>query len=548
MKYLSLIDLAGFSLDQISNLDANGIIRLKKQLKAKAMLGNASNIGEIIKIVDELSNESVKQCHLFVENHIWLKQLITGNYNEIKLNEIDVNSLLIEDLEALRYFLNKYLKENLKLFLTDALKKGNCEHILKILKHNYLFTEEVNQLVINFFRSRLNFATTYLSEGKLKEKIYPIAYVGNKTFIKCLNIYPDAFNEEIQELNSEVIEIYNLNRKKTERDTFKFAAKVMVALSILDTSNIFLKDNLESNARIAREYTLPSLHKNKSKSSFSAWNIIFIFFILIRLVVWFSKSNSNSSNYDTINIGNYKNSSNNIESMNKIDSIIKSYQNAREVNADSSNTSLRIDETSTTNNTSVSNKYKLSNHIKFIYTMKRKVEQKSFSDINPVKLAAFSNPYPRTFNAIPFIDYNTTDSSYILVNNRSEKDLIVFRLTEGIDQSLYIPKNEKISIELKDKDSIVLYAGKNFVKSNFSHFKTETDLTHLYKIKNTNTSPREITIYPFTEKVKKINSLSSNRVIVVKNRTESIKAKNLDLKELSIDAIYTDYYNKKYRN
>lgn len=549
MKYTSLIDLLELSLDDISNLDANGIIRLQKQLKARAMLEDATNIGELSKIIDNLKDDSIKQCYIFIEKHLWLKKLISGNHKKIALKEIDVNSLLINDLDTLKFFLYPYLKENLKVFLADSLSVGKYEHIQRILSHNYLFTEETNQLAINFFRARLNYAISYISEGKLKEKQFPINYISIKTFVKCLNVYPDNFNVEINELNSEVIDVYNLNRKKTERQEFKFAARVMVALSILDTSNVFLKDTLESNAKIAREHTLPKSQRKKS-SGFSGWQIALTIFLIVRVIVWVSKGVSNSTPdynpYDYENINS--NSGLNDGHFNAIDSMLREIRKGKASSEDLKEVLNDVSDPTSKKSNSNTNKYKRSNHIRFIYTMKRKVERKTFTDTSPKNLEPFSNPYPLTFNAIPYVENNTGDGSYVRIKNKSKKDLIIFKLTNGINQSIYIPENKEVSIVLKAQDSVVFYAGKDFVETRFSHFKTKADLSSMYKFENYKSSNIEIIVKPFRDKVTKRTSRTTKKEIIDSSRIDKIETKNLKLSPLSINNLYTDFYNKNYRN
>jgi len=156
LKYISLTDLLDLNIEEISNLDSNGIIRLQKQLKAKAMLEGESNVGELTKVIDNLKNDNTRACYIFVEKHLWLKQLITDDFKSISLKDITIDESSIYDQETLKYFLNDYLKGNLIVFLSEALSKGKYEHILKILEHNYLFTEEINQLIINLFKVKEN--------------------------------------------------------------------------------------------------------------------------------------------------------------------------------------------------------------------------------------------------------------------------------------------------------------------------------------------------------------------------------------------------------
>ena len=124
MKYISFIDQLGLDINELSHIDATGIIKLQKQLKAKAMLGNANNLGDISNLIDKLKDENVRQHHIFIEKHDWLKQLISGNHQNIKQSEVSIDDLQINNIEDFKYFIAPFLKENLKVFLSDTLSKG----------------------------------------------------------------------------------------------------------------------------------------------------------------------------------------------------------------------------------------------------------------------------------------------------------------------------------------------------------------------------------------------------------------------------------------
>ena len=549
MKYISFIDQLGIDINELSQIDANGIIKLQKQLKAKAMLGDANNLGDISNLIDKLNDETVIQHHVFIEKHSWLKQLISGDYQNIKQGDISIDDSLISNLDDLKYFLAPFLKENLKVFLSETLSKGKYVLLLKVLIHNYLFSEENNQLIINFFKARLNYATVYLREGRLKQKEFPVAFITNKVFINCLNEYPDCFNDDMQELNSEVIDIYNSNRRNTDNQEFRFAAKSMVAFSILDTSNVFLKETLVSNADIAKQYSHPSRSSKKTGSGFGGWSIFVIVMIVIRIIFWVGKSSSSSSNdYDYFKNSEY--SSNpvyNDEIQRMIDSIQRSSSTDDTFTIDNDLIEDTVIE-DVYRPPSTDDRLKLTDHTKFIYTLKRKVERKTSDEISGMKLHPFSNPYQKTFNELPYTE-DLTNNTFLKINNRSKKDLIVFRLTQGIDQSIYIPVGKRVSIKVIQNDSLLFYTGTDFVSSRFSHFKRDTDLSNLYKITDYDTSlSKEISIYPFENIVSIVKSSSSNKVLVDTVRGETIKTNKIKLKQLNIDKIYTNWYNKKYRN
>lgn len=545
MKYISFIDQLGLDIETLSNIDSNGIIKLQKQLKAKAMLGDANNLGDVAQLIDKLKDNKTRAFYVFVEKHKWLKQLISGDHQSMKQSEIVVDESLTSNIEDLKYFLSPFLKDNLKVFLSDSLKNGKYVLLLKTLIHNYLFSEENNQLIINFFKSRLNYATVFLREKRLKDKEYPIAFIANKVFINCLNEYPDNFNDEIQELNSEVIDIYNSKRRNVNNSQFRFAAKAMVAFSVLDTSNFFLAETLKSNANIAREYTYPSRSSKKTGSGFGGWSIFIIIMIVLRIIFWASKSSSNTSSYDHLKDTDFSSQPWYTDDFKKkIDSLNNIYSpdviDGEEPIIES--TDISIPEPNY-------DRYKLADHTKFIYTLKRKVERKNVDKDEYIKdLDPFSNPYPKTFNSIPH-DISTIKRSVVEIHNKSLKDLIIFRLTNGIDQSLYIPKNESSFIEILNKDSLVFYTGRKFVSTKFSHFISDTDISNMLVVTTEDVSAKkEISVFPFKDKISKVNSSSSNKVLIDTVRVETIRTKNINLKALSINKLYTDYYNRKYRN
>ena len=104
-------------------------------------------------------------------------------------------------------------------------------------------------------------------------------------------------------------------------------------------------------------------------------------------------------------------------------------------------------------------------------------------------------------------------------------------------------------MQLTDRDSIVLYTGENFVSTRFSHFINDTDISKLLVYDAEDFSKqKQISIHPFTDKISRINSSSSNKVIIDTTRVEDIKTANCNLTTLSINQLYTDYYNKKYKN
>ncbi|WP_299276519.1 hypothetical protein [uncultured Psychroserpens sp.] len=490
MKYISFIDQLGIDINQLADIDANGIIKLQKQLKAKAMLGDANNLGEVANLIEKLKDETTRRHHIFVEKHVWLKQLISGDYKSIKQGEVTIDNSQIEDLEDLKYFLAPFLKENLKVFLSESLSKGKYVLILKVLIQNRLFSEENNQLVINFFKARLNYATVYLRENRLKGKEYPIAFITNKVFINCLNEYPNCFNDDIQELNSEVIDVYNSKRKNIDNKEFRFAAKAMVAFSILDTSNVFLEETLRSNASIAREYTYPSRSSRKTGSGYGAWTVFVIIMIVLRIIFWAAKSNNSTPNFS-----NFPSSNGGINWMGDL----------------GKNNIIEL------------------NNIRSVYP-----KLSESKPVVPISHNLYDNPYhPKFHKFYPPKSKSDISKFDTYVTNKTGKDLIMFMLYKNNDKSVYIPDGEQAPLQISAKDTIIFYSGNDFVSFSKSSrfFKKEAHMSSLYIIDSISfTKEHFIDVYP--ARTREIPAGTAT----IKQKMDSIVLKNVFYKNIGLNA------------
>ncbi|MGJ8592558.1 MAG: hypothetical protein ACSHXF_08425 [Aquaticitalea sp.] len=487
MIYISLIDELGLDLDSISKIDSQTIIRLQKQLKAKAILNGESNLGETANLIDALKDESERANHLFVEKNKWLKKLLQGDFNGLYASDFQVETSSISDFNGLRNFLEPYLLYQIKPFLSEMVTKGNYNIMLNTLSHYFIFSEQVNEIIVNFFRSKLNFAQIYLSQGKLKENEYPVDYISNKTFIKCLNIYPNSFSDEINEVNSEIIEIYNHNRKRTTNSMFLFSARVMVAFGLLDVSNEYLKDILVSNATIAREWTFPQAHKRKSTGGFSPWAIVFVIFLVIKVIHFSSKSSSSNSfsPFDGINVNRSK--------------------------AISDNNLITL------------------NNINYIYPLHG--ANSKHTTLSEYPLEKYQNPYVHEFYRF-YAPKNATDISRNMtyIKNKTDKELILFLLYKNNDKSVYIPKNDSIVIQIEAKDTLVFYSGNKFIgkkNSNIRYFEEKRYMSDMYIIDSINVAePHDIDVFPELivpqneshGAVKKIDSVQLRNIAYEKKR------------------------------
>lgn len=188
-------------------------------------------------------------------------------------------------------------------------------------------------------------------------------------------------------------------------------------------------------------------------------------------------------------------------------------------------------------------KYKLETHIRFLYglTIKDAKPVDNF-EVGEDELVPFSNPYEKTYNDLEFSN-SLNNQQNTLVENKTNSDLILFKLINGIDQTLYIPRNESTFIEIRKKDTLAFYYGERFVNTYFSHFKENTGISSLYEIGSlTNDLPKKITVNAFET----INKDSKKRKLL--KNYQPITFEKITVNELPhINDLYADYYKKHYR-
>lgn len=555
MKYISLIDELGITFNDIAQIDATKIIRIQKQLKAKAVLENKSNLGELSELVSQLENQEIKEAHLFIESHPWLKKIVLGQPEELtqKAFESTYNPRPVTAFS--KAFIMPFLLQTLTPTLSYLLSKGKFHLLVRLVSQERFFSEEVRQLIITFFVTRLNYANSYIAEGKLKESSLPISFVRNPEFIDSLNVYIDSLMDEVTEVNSTIIEVYN-NHLKTINQEWEFAASAMAAFGRLKPPNPYQQEVYEKNAEIAKSsMSRIDFSETDEKGSYTSdggnnvfmvVRIIVILFIVIRAIVSFSDDGPSYNDYYnetidfqriiTANERNQNKYSTNSDSLWFVEeeieeTIIESTEeyveeDAKETIIESAVPIISKEKTDKTIEKSIDEKYHY--HKYFFYSLNNRVirgDDTSYADGYVTPIEPFSNPYNSTFTEIQIS--KKKKSNTILIHNQTEKNLIVFRLKEKGDEAISIPINEKVYLEFKNKDSIIFYAGNYFMKGRFPQFLGKQGISDIYTVNNisreskivvlpfyfdpnnANTSKRKTTLYSTNIRLINIKSLDS---------------------------------------
>lgn len=594
MKYLSLIDELNLTTHDINTIDKPKIIRLQKQLKAKAVLEGKINLGVLSDMINHLENPKTREAHLFVERHLWLKYILLNSLEKID-NKSFESTFDPRDISAdVLEFTTPFLKEVINPTLSSFLKEKHYFKILRTTEQQRFYSEEIRQKFISFFETKLQLAIAHLKKSDFQKISTQIDFLKHPDYSLAMNVLIEPLVNSITAVNSEVINVYNLgNEWGTKNHTsWDYASQVLISFGKLTPANPELRDVFRKNARIAqterdqlynysgrstsstpnfsdnvrnkRKHTSQN-HKTEKKNS-SLWTVIRVIAILfgiVRIIIAFSGNNSNSYNEpynndytnftqeeykklitETIKNGKAQDISKDDDSS-KVNKALDDELDKLEKQNDTINESTYI-----TNSKDLfipkkvleGNDNEQDNHIRFFYSLKNKVlignKKGNKAPIRPIQ--SFSNPYPKTFNTIPS-EKNLSGGSSIYVKNSLLRKLIIFRLKNGRDQAIIIPVNSQKKLAFNNGDTIVFYAGTHFEKSKFSTFRKQQDISHLYILKDI-TNSSKITIQSFQDNI----SEDSNERFL---RKEILKTKHIQLNQLNnIDLLYTDYYNKYYRN
>lgn len=554
MKYISLIDEFDITPQAILHLDTAQKSLLQKQLEAKDILYDKDRLEILSTYINALESQEIREAHFFIESHPWLKKTILEKYHELDIKSFDSTFDPRKIAPHTKTFITPFLVQTILSTLSYLLSKEKYHLFIRFVSQNRYFSEDVRQVIIHFLSSTLKDASNYITQGKVKESSLPVAFLKNADFVKSINIYISALTNELIGVNSAIIRLYNLNQQAANSE-WNFATSIMVAFEKLIPTDTHLRSVFIRNASMAKSSKFKSdllelggrntQSSNKKTSSSKIIPIVAIIIIMIGIALGITYSNLKQDNpiedieiisSEEINTSNQQaqnNSENNIE---------KPLINKETETKDALIKTPDLEETRISEYTTLPNQPKRhtqDNHIRFLYSLNSKVTKGDDEAISRItKITPFTNPYPKTFNPI---EINTSSSNSLLeINNDTQKELIIFKLQDGIDEAIIIPKDDKAILNFKQGDSIAFYAGNDFAPSRFSHFTKQQDLSNIYEITSISTFSK-IKIFPFKDNSGSAKNQKFHRSVEVLEFT-NFKAKKLR----SINALYTDYYNSYY--
>ncbi|WP_299767532.1 hypothetical protein [uncultured Dokdonia sp.] len=567
MKYISLIDELGITVHTIQSINAARIEQLKKQLEFEEILNSDIKVTEHLQLINQLEDPTIREATIFIERHPWLKKILLENYKELDSTSFDSTYDPRAIASHTKTYIAPFLQQTLSTTLSYLLQERKLELLARTVSQKRFFSEEVQQEITSFFATQINQAKNYIVDGKLKTSQEPVSFLHHADFVESINMYLEPLTDEVTEMNSAIIRVYNLNQSARNTE-WGFAIAVMIAFGKLSFSNSQQQEVFKKNASMATTskfkpdrvaFNTPNSQSNNSKGTYIIIAFVAVIFIAIIATIPFINRNSSTDYYyeDDSDISIEEHDNENQQDSEYTDSDASTDTKEEELEETATDITELLaqptEEDTTTEEKpqrTVSDEYitlpnqskrnTQDSHIRFFYNLKNKVTKGDDNEaIEIIRVTPFTNPYPKTFNTIEEATDKNDNTQLEIVNN-TQKELIIFKLQDGIDEAIIIPKAHNAALNFKQGDSIAFYAGNDFTSSRFSHFTREQDISNIYKINTLSTSSK-IEVSPFKDNSGSAKNAKYHRSI------ESLKLYNLETKKLKpIESLYRDFYNAYY--
>lgn len=567
MRYISIIDELSITVHTIQMLNTTRIEQLKKQLEFEAILDSDIKVTEHLQLISQLEDPEIREATIFIERHPWLKKILLENYKDLDSTSYDSTYDPRAIAPYTKTYIAPFLKQTLTTTLSYLLQEKKLQLLVRTVSQKRFFSEEVQQEIASFFATQINHAKNYIADGKLKTSQEPVSFLHHADFVESINMYIEAVTDEVTEINSTIIRVYNLNQsaRNTEWD---FAIAVMIAFGKLSFSNAQQQEVFKKNASMATTsmfkpdrvaFNTPNSQNNNSKGTYIIIAFVAVIFIAIVATIPFINNNTSTDYYyeddsDITIEERYNENQEDTDYTDSNESTEAKEEELEETAADITELLAKSGEEDTTieekPQRTVSDEYitlpyqpkrnTQDSHIRFFYNLKNKVTKGDDNEaIEIIRVTPFTNPYPKTFNTIEEATDKGNNTRLEVVNS-TQKELIIFKLQDGIDEAIIIPKAHNVALNFRQGDSIAFYVGNDFTSSRFSHFTREQDISNIYKI-NTLSSDSKIEVFPFKDNSGSAKNPKYHRTI------ESLKLHKLETKRLkSIESLYRDFYNAYY--
>ena len=444
--YISPIDILNISLEELTNIDEKKIIRLEKRLKILKLQQqeNFYNQEDAYTLIKQLKDKENRKAIIFIERHLFFKEFITtGKHSGYSTFVFDKK--YIENTTILASFLAPYLETYFIPLVKGEYKKKNYNTIIQALKAKDIFTDTTLLKSYQYLEQQTNILNETIKAtpaGKLYERQPQVTYANH---IELLNSIPIGIikSTKIDYVNA-LVDYHNKNLK--DNDEYLKINKAYTLFATITVDDPYLEKQLKELSSLGNRRTTYNNSQPKEKEESNSSSVFkIIAFIVIAFIAILRISNSYNSTSNR-SYHNYKN--------NPVFSLDRAYKTEKN--------QLR------------------SKQYLFIKELSDKAKKKDLKILNKEKLtlSTGSKPYRNFINpSLIHKPFSTKQKDSILIENNSNKSLILFRKYEGeFKAPIFINKKDSIRIGYAKNFELIFYKGKNFSKVSYED-KTATLFT-----------------------------------------------------------------------
>ena len=492
MNYYSYIDRLHLSIDALIDFSPYVLNQVTTAL-------NRNNPEDKTAVLTGLTDPVSRSYHITIELNPWLKALLLKDLETLKRSKIELNLEHVNYVYGFQRFLEVYLRPILPKIINHFVNDNALKLLFHVLSQTDIFSKACQNDIKGLLKDKISYATNYLGEPVINDPDTNIKYIKSHYFYQILNLYKPHFDADVLKLYDTMMDLESQYDPNSDDPVLRFLLQAQVAFKKKQVDDVATKLLIDDNAENAKDHAFkPSstvVKETRQPVSLTPYIIttIITIFVLGAIVfgVYISANSADSSHKESQTSDNRKK---------------KTYDN----------------------------------RIQFYYSLKLITKKKAKIDnasSSQTEVLAFSNPYPKTFNPITK-DTVASERTKVLVTNKTNSDLIVFKMIKGKDESIYIPKDKAIYIALHTADSLLFLSGKRFVESKFSHFREDIAISDIYKITEMDeTTPSKITIHA--------NDLFKNPKGNIISKKAIEVSEDIGLYGMSIDNLYRNYYYKR---
>ncbi|WP_299102820.1 hypothetical protein [uncultured Winogradskyella sp.] len=493
MKYYSYIDEFSLNIEELISLSP---------YKLKEIIDKLSKQDKKYKkvIINGLEDDTLRSYHVTVEKNPWLKHMLFEKFDKLELSQIELNIEYLNYLGGFKFFIEPYLRPILPNLINQLIEKNELKLLLYILNQTDIFSSNCEKDVISILKRKVNNAINYLDQNSLNNLDENIKYIKNYRFYETLNLYEPHLKVELIKLYDNIIAIVTQFDVDADDPIFRFVSQAQVAFQKSQIDDVATKLFIDNNAENAKDYAYKNSsikEKKSNKPIYQQYGIYLVLGITTVIVLLFAITFKRGQSYQ--------------EEQNTSQTELNSKKKKRTT---------------------------YDNRIRFYYSLKRITKKGRSNNISvgATEIQPFSNPFPKTFKPMTN-DTMASENINVQIANGTGFDLIVFKMIEGQDESIYIPKDKTRFIALNPLDSLLFYSGSNFVSSKFSNFTQNMVISDIYKVGKIESAPIS------TINITAIDSINKfKRRLISRKNIEATE--NITLNKLSIDNLYRAYYNK----